>query len=102
MLPRQLRPPLLPYTTRFRSETNAGAITCDLVVNCAGQWARQVGALAGVLVPLQSVKHQYIVTEPIEGVTPRSEEHTSELQSREKLVCRLLLEKKKQKNSNNT
>ncbi|HLW27562.1 MAG TPA: FAD-dependent oxidoreductase [Kiloniellales bacterium] len=51
-------------------ETNAGAITCDLVVNCAGQWARQVGALAGVLVPLQSVKHQYIVTEPIEGVTP--------------------------------
>src|SRR5690606_41824231 len=33
----------------------------------------------------------------INGFTPRSEEHTSELQSRENLVCRLLLEKKKKK-----
>ena len=50
--------------------TTQGAIACDKVVNCAGQWARQVGAKAGVSVPLQPVKHQYIITEKIEGVTP--------------------------------
>jgi 4-methylaminobutanoate oxidase (formaldehyde-forming) len=38
------------------------------VINCAGQWARQVGALAGIDVPLQPVKHQYIVTEKIAGL----------------------------------
>src|SRR5690606_8809753 len=41
---------------------------CETVVNCAGQWARQVGAMAGINVPLQPVKHQYIVTEPIPGL----------------------------------
>ena len=39
-------------------------------MNCAGQWARQLGAMAGVNVPLVSVQHQYMVTERIEGVTP--------------------------------
>ncbi len=51
-------------------ETDQGIMRCDKVVNCAGQWARQVGALAGVTVPLQPVKHQYIITEPIEGIRP--------------------------------
>jgi 4-methylaminobutanoate oxidase (formaldehyde-forming) len=50
-------------------ETNHGVIGCDKVVNCAGQWARQVGAKAGINVPLQPVKHQYIVTERIEGLS---------------------------------
>ena len=50
--------------------TTQGDVACDKVVNCAGLWARQVGALAGVSVPLQAVKHQYVVTERIEGVTP--------------------------------
>lgn len=49
-------------------ETDAGRIACDMVVNCAGQWARQVGAMAGVNVPLQPVKHQYVITEAIEGI----------------------------------
>ena len=49
-------------------ETSGGLVRCDKVVNCAGQWARQVGGMAGVVVPLQPVKHQYIVTEPIEGL----------------------------------
>lgn len=48
--------------------TTAGTVACETVVNCAGQWARQVGALAGVTVPLQPVKHQYIVTEAIPGL----------------------------------
>jgi 4-methylaminobutanoate oxidase (formaldehyde-forming) len=50
--------------------TNQGRIACHKVVNCAGQWARQVGALAGISVPLQPVKHQYIITERIAGLAP--------------------------------
>jgi sarcosine dehydrogenase len=49
-------------------DTTQGSIACEKVVNCAGQWARQVGALAGVNVPLQPVKHQYVITERIEGL----------------------------------
>ena len=49
-------------------KTNKGDIACDKVVNCAGQWARQVGAFAGINVPLQPVKHQYIITEKIDGL----------------------------------
>ena len=48
--------------------TDQGNIQAEVVVNCAGQWARAVGQLAGVNVPLVSVQHQYIVTEPIAGV----------------------------------
>jgi len=50
-------------------ETNQGRIQCEKVVNCGGQWARQIGAMAGVSVPLHPVKHQYIVTEKIEGLS---------------------------------
>jgi 4-methylaminobutanoate oxidase (formaldehyde-forming) len=50
-------------------ETTQGVISCEKVVNCAGQWARQVGALAGITVPLQPVKHQYIITDRIEGLS---------------------------------
>ena len=49
-------------------QTDQGVIACETVVNCAGQWARQVGAMAGVVVPLQPVKHQYIITERIPGL----------------------------------
>ncbi len=45
-----------------------GAIGCEFVVNCAGQWAREFGELAGVAVPLQSAEHFYLVTEPIVGI----------------------------------
>ncbi|MDP3761164.1 MAG: FAD-dependent oxidoreductase [Ramlibacter sp.] len=50
--------------------TAQGDVRCDVVVNCAGQWARQFGALAGVNVPLYSAEHFYIVTGKIEGVHP--------------------------------
>ena len=49
-------------------ETNQGVVACEKIVNCGGQWARQIGALAGVSVPLQPMKHLYIVTEPIPGL----------------------------------
>ena len=48
--------------------TSDGTIQCETVVNCAGQWARQVGAMAGINVPLQPVKHQYIITEKLAGL----------------------------------
>jgi glycine cleavage system aminomethyltransferase T/glycine/D-amino acid oxidase-like deaminating enzyme len=45
-------------------------ISCEVLVNCAGQWARQFGRLAGVNVPLYSAEHFYIVTDRIDGVHP--------------------------------
>ena len=51
--------------------TARGRIRCDVVVNCAGQWAKAVGRMAAVAVPLQSLQHQYMITEPIPGV-PRN------------------------------
>jgi 4-methylaminobutanoate oxidase (formaldehyde-forming) len=50
--------------------TDQGDVACEAVVNCAGQWARAVGKLAGVTVPLFSAEHFYIVTRRIDGVTP--------------------------------
>jgi glycine cleavage system aminomethyltransferase T/glycine/D-amino acid oxidase-like deaminating enzyme len=50
--------------------TESGTIGCEIVVNCGGQWARALGALAGVNVPLHSAEHFYIVTKKIAGVTP--------------------------------
>jgi 4-methylaminobutanoate oxidase (formaldehyde-forming) len=49
--------------------TDAGDIACDVVVNCAGMWGREVGRMAGVNVPLHASEHFYIVTEPMAGVT---------------------------------
>ena len=48
--------------------TDDGDVEAEVVVNCAGQWAKQVGALAAVTVPLHSAEHFYVVTEQIEGV----------------------------------
>jgi len=50
--------------------TDAGDIEAEIVVNCAGQWAKAVGAMAGVNVPLYSAEHFYVVTETIGGVHP--------------------------------
>src|SRR5580692_3583099 len=49
-------------------QTDQGDVEAEIVVNCAGQWAKQVGALAGVTVPLHSAEHFYVVTEQIDGV----------------------------------
>ncbi len=50
--------------------TDKGDIAAEIVVNCAGQWARKVGQMCGVTVPLHSAEHMYIVTGGVEGVTP--------------------------------
>ncbi len=49
--------------------TSRGDIDCEVVVNCAGMWARALGTSAGVAVPLHASEHFYIVTEPMPGVT---------------------------------
>jgi sarcosine dehydrogenase len=50
--------------------TGAGRVACESVVCCAGQWTRDLARTVGVTVPLVSVQHQYLITEPIPGVTP--------------------------------
>src|SRR5207247_9488064 len=89
--PPPLRPLLLPYTTLFRSTSSFCAPTIATWASCSAitrsstsrrsrSWKRRCGPRLFQL-------------------RDRSEEHTSELQSRVDLVCRLLLEKKKNNNS---
>src|SRR5436309_6104121 len=98
MLLRQPPPTLFPYTTLFRS-------TPDLTLNLGIRMevAGGVSEVNNILSNLDRRKSGTIGAAPVEvrenivhfAHTARSEEHTSELQSRENLVCRLLLEKKK-------
>src|SRR2546428_3660576 len=94
MIRRPPRSTLFPYTTLFRSiATRAGSEGrnlqfCNVLVNYDLPWnpmvvEQRIGRLHRIGVPRQVVVHE------------RSEEHTSELQSRSDLVCRLLPEKKK-------
>jgi glycine cleavage system aminomethyltransferase T/glycine/D-amino acid oxidase-like deaminating enzyme len=48
--------------------TDQGDVEADVVINCAGQWAKQIGAMCGVTVPLHSAEHFYVVTDQISGV----------------------------------
>ena len=49
--------------------TEHGDIEAEYVVNCAGMWGRQLGAKAGVNIPLQSAEHYYLITEKIPGLS---------------------------------
>src|SRR3712207_7691916 len=88
MIRRPPRSTLFPYTTLFRSGFCAGN---------EGNHSYRIGADRVLCTPTGIskgfLKPDDICTVDMEG---RSEEHTSELQSRQYLVCRLLLEKKKQ------
>src|SRR5699024_12727370 len=87
--PRPPRPTLFPYTTLFRSRGELqmlGATTLE-------EYRKYIEKDAA----LERRFRPVAVEEPGEDTTLRSEEHTSELQSRFDLVCRLLLEKKKKK-----
>src|SRR3989449_1965593 len=84
MIRRPPRSTLFPYTTLFRSMLNAAQVeTCSEPLLRAGK-----DAARELNVPIHT-----------HAGGNRSEEHTSELQSRLHLVCRLLLEKKKKKDS---
>lgn len=45
--------------------TNRGDIECEVVVNCGGMWAREIGLMCGVSVPLHAAEHMYLVTNPM-------------------------------------
>ena len=49
-------------------KTDKGNIQCEYVVNCAGMWAREVGKMVNVSIPLVAAEHMHMTTEPIEGV----------------------------------
>ncbi|MFK7744035.1 MAG: FAD-dependent oxidoreductase [Roseobacter sp.] len=55
--------------------TDKGTVHAEHVVNAAGLWAREVGAMAGVYFPLHPMEHQYIVTDDIPEIYERSAEH---------------------------
>src|SRR3712207_8978561 len=89
MIRRPPRSTLFPYTTLFRSKSGTGRplVSLSFLRGPPGPWSHRPQPLS----PVVAV-----------GLAPgsageRSEEHTSELQSRQYLVCRLLLEKKKNK-----
>lgn len=48
--------------------TPYGDVEAEYVVNCAGMWARQLGATAGVTIPLQAAEHYYLITEQIPAI----------------------------------
>src|SRR5690606_40139065 len=89
------RPPittLLPYTTLFRSRKNE-----DFLEKASLFYYVEFDAESKETIPFQGKDYAFKPTGKNTGTHERSEEHTSELQSRENLVCRLLLEKKKRK-----
>src|SRR3712207_8668498 len=86
MIRRPPRSTLFPYSTLFRSGVEAERAV--VAVAAAGDGRTDEGLAVAALERLGPVGQPRLVA------TPRSEEHTSELQSRQYLVCRLLLEKK--------
>src|SRR3712207_8360509 len=101
MIRRPPRSTLFPYTTLFRSVFCLGPQPSPCVSSaCEEHWGPSSGGLyvdtasallAGAALLPWGMNHR-----PLTSLS-RSEEHTSELQSRQYLVCRLLLEKKKNK-----
>src|SRR3712207_7165477 len=88
MIRRPPRSTLFPYTTLFRSQGREGLVPdADAEHQRGGGPVRAGGGEDGDAVDVDAVHVPML----------RSEEHTSELQSRQYLVCRLLLEKKKKK-----
>ena len=53
----------------WEKDGEQGTIKADIVVNCAGMWARDLASKNGVAVPLHACEHFYLITEPIPGLT---------------------------------
>src|SRR3712207_8784517 len=90
MIRRPPRSTLFPYTTLFRSQPVSGAGTMEAHIARSLARPRFLSTLVATFGALALIL----------STVGRSEEHTSELQSRQYLVCRLLLEKKKEHHSN--
>src|SRR3712207_8706671 len=91
MIRRPPRSTLFPYTTLFRSQAPCGraALAASRRRPASRAWRTEARAVAW--------QARWAALTPAARAARRSEEHTSELQSRQYLVCRLLLEKKKNK-----
>src|SRR5690242_21486298 len=98
MLPLPPTSTLFPYTTLFRSRRRSS--TGSSVTSPSASSTRRVPRTSPGVVPATTVHTGPCAPAPQEARAMRSEEHTSELQSHVNLVCRLLLEKKKQKLQN--
>src|SRR5690625_5332719 len=79
----------------FHIDTTSGTYIAKKVINAAGVWAPFIGEMVDIDIPITPRKGHILVGARQKPIMMRSEEHTSELQSRGHLVCRLLLEKKK-------
>src|SRR2546430_8944101 len=96
MIRRPPRSPLFPYTPLFRSrgQDNALLLPAGQRLEPPVQQRRDAERQRGLLDPPRD-RARWLAAVLERGVEERSEEHTSELQSQSNLVCRLLLEKKK-------
>src|SRR3712207_8373374 len=98
MIRRPPRSPLFPYTTLFRSTAEPKISPCgSSTMTVTSSLGRRAGAKPTNEPMKRVLEYSPVLRSTLLAVPvlPRSEEHTSELQSRQYLVCRLLLEKKK-------
>src|SRR3989454_4975996 len=95
MIRRPPRSTLFPYTTLFRSPAALALVQHEQLLTASGD-LRAVGENLDDALRVASQKRPFGRQEFLRSNSKRSEEHTSELQSPCNLVCRLLLEKKKQ------
>src|SRR2546421_5923025 len=93
MIRRPPRSTLFPYTTLFRSLYRSGILKPAALQDAPNASQQLNDTICHVQHSITALQVDAIVN--ADGVVERSEEHTSELQSRSDLVCRLLLEKKK-------
>src|SRR3712207_8544752 len=99
MIRRPPRSTLFPYTTLFRSHDRTGISVTETLKLIQFRAAYNLPVHAGIETAIFARHDLSLATAYTPGslyISQRSEEHTSELQSRQYLVCRLLLEKKKQ------
>src|SRR5690349_24227945 len=95
MIRRPPRSTLFPYTTLFRSHHEQARLGVEHIREQPGEKHPLQGLLRGRHEGDEAAREDGLAAQPQQ----RSEEHTSELQSRRDLVCRLLLEKKKDRHS---
>src|SRR3712207_8892441 len=92
MIRRPPRSTLFPYTTLFRSDVEPGVVEAEQALVASRHAPCVLGGVPDDLGERDRDDREVVGAEPQRR--KRSEEHTSELQSRQYLVCRLLLEKK--------
>src|SRR3712207_7362742 len=95
MIPRPPRSTLVPYTTLFRSGVDPTSKIAAAEAGSRPDQLRRVALASAVGTTIEWYDYFIYSTAAALVFGSRSEEHTSELQSRQYLVCRLLLEKKK-------